>query len=498
MDSFLRFALDRIEQANTHTNIMESHISEQAEESATAVQSSETADDRRATIEGEASLVGPPLLLKLEHLSVNTTSSDPPLPSVGSMAAVRASPSPPTTTEAPASAPAVIPRGTETPEGNRRSPAEGNSPSTSQVSVGSVGPTLLAAALMPRHHYDLTPVTRNTERYVDEKDGAGIDNNIVSPEEELHGENLAMPSNFVSSTEGPSLPPLQGEGSALNEQMLWHHEAQIQEQQQLDEPIQFPSRKAYTFTSREQYEEDLLREQREQPPPHASSSDHLRPYQPSRQEDLEGVGSIPPEVVSQIFARRQDDESHANHRLELLQRPIPLEDRQASIPSLHLAHPLHGSNTQSFTDHTTEGGDDEESLQYVGQDDGDSLDASLSSRTSSLYLPDETTATQPKQQDTPILSLAPAHSDTVVMEELSRVMADDTHRKRKRRQQKRAMADWLHNLKADPEQLAEAASSKFLTGKKTTTDSSNVQTKQPRRQTLPIRSVVSDEQQAEG
>ena len=468
---------------------MEPHINEQAEESASAAQSSETADDQRATIEGEASLVGPPLLRKLEHLSVNTTSNDPPLPAVENMASVRAAPSPPAEgpATATASAPAVIPRGSQTPDGNRRSPAAGNSPSTSQVSVGSVAPTLVAAALMPRHHYDLTPVTRNTERYVDDRDEPK--NNIVSPEDELHGEHLALPSSFVSTAEGPTLPPLQ---STLNEQMLWEHHVQMQEQQ-LDAPIQFPSRKSYTFTSREQYEEDL---QREQPSP---LSDHLRPYQPSRQEDLEGVGSIPAEAVSQIFNRRIDEESHANHRF--LRQPFPLEERQASIPSLHLAHPLQGSNTHSFTDHTTEGGDDEESLQYVGQDDGDSLDASLSSRTSSLYLPDETAATPHPQppQDAPILSLAPAHhADTVVMEELSRVMADDTHRKRKRRQQKRAMADWLETLTADPEQLAEAASSKFLTGKTGEGTGDLAQTKQARRQTLPIRTVVSDEQQADG
>ena len=359
-------------------------------------------------------------------------------------------------------------------------------------------------------------------------------------------------------------------------------------------PVQFGERKVATFTSREQYEEELLREQmqlqqqRQQQHHHhhqqyygmehetaaSRNSPRTSPlrtqYQPTR--DDEGVGNLPPEALAQIFIARRGataaataeagGESHHNHRLNTqhiinaataaptsatstantshLQQPYPMDDRQGSIPSIHLAHHLHGS-TASYTtcDDTLE--DEESSLQYYegahnnsnnnnngsGNNNNSNSnfnhndDWSLSSRSSSLYLPDDaagtttaaaagtaagtatsTATTLPTQ---PILALGPSHSRTIVMEELSRVIADAQQkqqnsklhqdataaaseaiddsssleavvdaggRKRKHEKPHRSNQDrqaaamsWIESVKGDQNDLAEAASSRFLTGR---------------------------------
>jgi hypothetical protein len=464
--------------------------------------------DPRATIEGGTQpLVNPPpVLRKIERLVVQT---DHPVHSFRSRDTRRPSPMRPV--EVDPSRPA----GTHTPDGNRRSPAAGNSPSTSQVSVGSVNPTVVASAAK---HFDLTPVTRNSAAYVEDTKG------MVSPEEELQGVHLALPSDFGSG-DGPSSSstlPMQLHGrtrsvSALNEQMLWQHDAWLKEQEQIrTEPVQF-ARKFYTFTSREQYEDGIAEAAAEKQ--NNYSLPYLTPYQPSRDDDLQGVGFLPQEELSQIFIPRRSStvtagESHANHRLTGLDQPVNMDDRQVSIPSIHLAHPLQSSTTQSFTDHTDNTEEDEESLVYLqGGDDCGSLDASLSS---SLYLPDDDKA---PATGNPVLSLAP--TGTFVMEELSRVMenarnnsmssqrASDSsagavvgggsRRKRKQRKREERAMDWLQSVEADGNVLAEAASSKFLLSQKVEHNATSTATspKAERRQTLPsrgpIRSVVSDE-----
>jgi hypothetical protein len=468
--------------------------------------------DRRNTIDGEAFLVNPPLLRKIEHLSV-TASSDPAIPSSQQGISSRSSPD----------FDRVSPthRGMLTPDPNRRSPAGGSSPSTSQVSVGSVPPTLVAAAFptAPRGHFDLTPVTRNTSRdYVEDtmrggggstakgamtKSAATDHYAVVSPEDRggvmdefLHGEHLALPSDLTSE-DGPPMPPLQPERSrslgTLDHEALRQHDAAFDRHEvgpDVAEPVQFPARKFYTFTSREQYEEAINREQQHQAY-YPQTAQH-QAYQPSRDDDLEGVGTLPPEALRQIFITRRpsadasssaSEESHGNHRL-VFQNPFPLGERQGSIPSIHMAHQLHGSAT-SYTDHT-ENTEDEESLLYLrGGDD----EASLSSRGSSLYLPDHDKEIASAVHSVP--SLGPSLRGAVVMEELNRVMVDARrnhpssalpqarppndgedvdHARRKRKQlkkeekQKSAM-DWLQSVEADQNVLAEAASSKFLTGR---------------------------------
>lgn len=342
--------------------------------------------DFRKTIEGDrdSSIDNRPLLRKLDQLSLSGQRSN----RIGGMV---------------------------TPEASRVSPVNGGSPVTSQVSVGSVGPSM-AAALLPKH-YDLTPVMRNTSHeYVEDARNKKDRSRMVSPDDHdmLHGEHLALPSGLGNHENGPPMPGLQ-----------------LERKTGLNEPIQFPSRKFYTFTSREQYEDSVFLTHEHQPT-------GLTPYQPDRDDDLRDIGILNDEGLEQIFAIRGEHstntgESHRNHRLDL-QDGCSLGERQSSIPSIHLAHSMHGS-IASYTEC-----DDEESLQFF-RDDG-----SLSSRGSSLYLPD--------QDELPgaVLSLGPSQRGAVVLEELHRVM----------KKKKPKPMEWLQSMEADRDQVAEAASSKLL------------------------------------
>lgn len=282
-----------------------------------------------------------------------------------------------------------------------------SSPSTSQVSVGSVGPTLVASALA--RTYDLTPVMRNTSSAVDEH------NFLVSPDDDgdlLHGEHLAMPSDLMSTTDGPVIPPLRAKKTG--EPMRAAGESI------LPKPIEFPSRRHFSFTARESYDDYSEDEDSDLPLP-----PQHRPYQPTRDEEF---GVILPEgELAQIFNPREGDK---NHRLL---SPIALEERQLSIPSLHRASHVVGS-VGSITSYTEN--DDESFLNIRYHDD----EASLSSKASSLYLED-TGNGEP---------LDPS---------LSRPWVDMSDRKRKQHQ--RAI-EWLHSVEGDAECVAEAASSKFL------------------------------------
>lgn len=398
------------------------------------------------------------------------------------------------------------------PTAQERTIPEAGSPSTSQVSIGSVLPSLVASLLPSSagRHYDLTPVTRNTSellahQYVDASnpidDGYG---NLVSPEDQdvLHGEHLAFPADLsgpdTPGLTGPSIPKLRSSQRAqsvgsLDQNTLLKASAgqaslgELNEECAIPDPVQFPSRKFYSFTSRQQY--DLATQQMGDD---GSTDGHvgLEPYQPSRQDDaFGGVEGIPEEELRGIFiARRRGTngsssggESHANHRLL---NPIPMDERQWSIPSIHMAQSLHGT-TASYTENTDY--DDDESLLYIRGDD----DASLSSRCSSLYLPDET-AGEPLGSALPMpsnRSAFPRHilqpqvvmNPQVLMEHAAqRDQAEDNdldltgravdggpavdRRKRKQRKREERAFEWLQSVQGNNEVLAEAASSKFLTG----------------------------------
>lgn len=461
-----------------------------------------------------------------------------------------------------------------------------SSPSTSQVSVGSVGPTLVASLLNQRHHYDLTPVMRNTATNDNRPVEKGRSyarprtdisqrmihhgtHSVVSPEtvdEEkndfLHGEHLSLPADLSSSAgdEGPILPnlrkttiptlPMQ-RAKSLGVAGLAHlSETEIPHlsDKPPPAPVEFPSeRKFYSFTSREQYkglqendDDDLSEEES------LGERPDLTPYQPSRQEFAEIEESLPPEELESIFIarrrrssvrqnvviegvlREEDEESsHKNHRL--LQNPIPMTDRQWSIPSLRMAHRLATDGSlASLTDHP----DEDESLLFVrpcgdGADMTDEDEASISSRASSLYMSIGGTAgvvptsiplsiAEPQseqvrtERNRPIwnddvssslsqlpsigssslegvqsFGSAPPEATKVVLEspwnilsgtqsslsdENSAVAVDGDRamrRKRKQRQREEAALSWLQSLQEQSKQpaVAEAASSKFLTGR---------------------------------
>jgi hypothetical protein len=471
--------------------------------------------DAKDTIEGSSESTkerptgaGGALLSRFRHLSVS------PRPRDSTPPAHRNSPGGGAVSTTPDSTSSqqlhsISPRGLAgIPTAQERTTPEAGSPATSQVSIGSV-PSSLAATLLPgtARHYDLTPVTRNTSellahQYVDAStsidDGYG---NLVSPEDQdvLHGEHLAFPADLsapdTAGLTGPSIPKLRSAQRAQSVGNLDHDTmmkaiagqdtlGELQEEFAIPDPVQFPARKFYSFTSRQQY--DLATQQMGDDD---SIEGHvgLEPYQPSREEDFGGVHNMPEEELRGIFiARRRGTngssggESHANHRLL---NPIPMDERQWSIPSIHMAQSLQGTTT-SYTENTEE---DDESLLYVRGDD----DASLSSRCSSLYLPDET-AGEPLGSTLPMpsnRSAFPLHilqpqvvmNPQVLMEHTAqRDQAEDNDAdlsghavdgglavdRRKRKQRKREMRafEWLQSVQGNNDVLAEAASSKFLTG----------------------------------
>jgi hypothetical protein len=448
------------------------------------------------------------LLSKFRHLSVSPRPRDSTPPPPRNSPGVSAVSTTPDSTSSQQQLHSISPRGLAgIPTAQERSTPEADSPSTSQVSIGSVPPSL-AASLLPgstARHYDLTPVTRNTSellahQYVDASnpidDGYG---NLVSPEDQdvLFGEHLTFPADLSGpdtiGLTGPSIPKLRSAQRAqsvgnLDQHFITNASAaqaatlgELHEDCAIPDPVQFPERKFYSFTSRQQYE---LATQQGQMGDDDSVEGHvgLEPYQPSREEDFGGVGVIPEEELRGIFiARRRGTngsggESHANHRLL---NPIPMDERQWSIPSIHMAQSLHGTMTsQSYTDNTDF--EDDESLLYVrGGDD----DASLSSRCSSLYLPDET-AGEPLGSALPMpsnRSAFPRHilqpqvvmNPQVLMEHTAqRDQAEDNdldglaidRRKRKQRKREERAFEWLQSVQGNGDVLAEAASSKFLTG----------------------------------
>jgi hypothetical protein len=288
-----------------------------------------------------------------------------------------------------------------------RTPSAGNSPANSHVSIF---PPSYAVSLLPSRHFDLTPVTRNTSGAMAKEHEEYA---VISPDE-LHGEHLLIPEPLKrqqSLIECPSLPP---------------------------PPPAVEFRRFNTFTSRENYEDAV------QIPVEGRT-----PYQPSRQvfnDDYDN--GVSDEGAQQIFIHRDSDDSHRNHRLH---DPILMEERQWSIPSIRLANQLNGSLTGGSCASLTE----EDSLFREGDD------ASLSSRGSSLYFPEEAEAVVGEPLFLPARStFHPVGLTNVTYEDAPE---QQQRRKRKSERNERVYA-WLQSVEADQNVLAEAASSKFLTG----------------------------------
>ena len=239
----------------------------------------------------------------------------------------------------------------------------------SSPSLMDSSPKTRSPAMSAQRANELTPITRNTTNsFVDDAHA------VVSPDdgmEDLHRRAFGNAYRFVcrgvSQTArlgflgpAPSLPPLPMSERAKSMGSMLQQQQEEDEHDEYYVPVDFPSDRKYchySFTSQQQFTESTASTLQRALQYDARRPAGLVPYQPPREDG--NVGSFSDSVLGGIF-----------------QENIPLEDRQYSIPSIHLAHHLNGSTT-SYTD-------EEDDLQRTFDDE-----ASLSSRGSSLYLPGE-------------------------------------------------------------------------------------------------------------
>jgi hypothetical protein len=424
-----------------------------------------------------------------------------------------------------------------------------SSPSNSQVSFGSSNPTLLNSVLSKKH-YDLTPVTRNTssDLYCDAKNnmnmgsGENLDSSVmtVTPSSQqdtdgyLHGEHLAFPSDLSRTTvaSGPAMPPLQrvaihrrnSKQQLVCDPSSLHHDeivdnndttqyrhidgtvpsglfhTNIEVENQIDGPtaaVQFPSRKYYSFTTRDQYEEacrydpdsddDLFIPSDDDD---SDSDGHLKrmaqsisprmgliPYAPDSRPANFDIEQVPEEELRRIFISRgssstsnvYDPNNNASSSFDysaehksisntsLLSSTVPFGPMR--VPSLHMANQLRQDSTTSisYTDQEdedsiivriNENGDDGS---YVNEND----DASLSSFGSNLNL-------QAMVSNNEVCGIMEEQDDFIVAAKLQ--LRHQRKRKQRRKKEQEKAMEWLQSVEANPENdIAEAASSKFLT-----------------------------------
>jgi len=226
----------------------------------------------------------------------------------------------------------------------------------------------------------------------------------------------------------------------------------------------FPSaipidRKSLTFTSRDVYEQSAARLPALTEKPASSSGVTL--YQPSHRGS--DVGLVPQEELSSIFMPREPSN---NNRIA----PAHPVERQWSIPSLRMANQLQGdsSMTASYLE-------DEDDLQERDVPD----DASWSTRGSSLCLPedydeDRFGLASPAEHQKPLKIL---RSSAVAMPAFVIDDLPPPEEIQPRQHRNLKAMDWLQTIQQTESNIAEAASSKFLTGATTTNGSSAVQLK---------------------
>jgi hypothetical protein len=269
-------------------------------------------------------------------------------------------------------------------------------------------------------------------------------------------------------------------------------------------PVPFPTqRKFLSFNGRQQYNHAL--EEENGMPNHSSLSGAFRPanpptspsqqpYQPSRDHSFtdSGLEVLPKEELSSIFVSSSSPPQPSS--VSSLRRTIPLGERQWSIPSIRMAKNLNDTTTT----------DDEDGYLPMGGSGSYDDDASLSSRGSSLCLPDSADLFSPKSLDrvaqqlqqqqyqqhphvtTPIqepdtspnvvvpssMEEQDASSEAAVTEvtkttsttaTAAAVAAPSQKEKRKKLKERKAY-EWLRTVEVERENdfLAEAASSKFL------------------------------------
>jgi hypothetical protein len=442
--------------------------------------------------------------------------------------------------------------------------------------------TALLNAVLSKKHYDLTPVMRNTssDLYCDGKRTTNTGDNprntddlsrsnssvgmtVVTPSSMsdadgyLHGEHLAFPSDLSRATllAGPTMPPLQpvpvhrrhssnsnnhNHNHTTNQflqpqqpfppntdTMIPHHNINISNNN--DNPygltttstppaVQFPSRKYYSFTTREQYEEACRYDPESDDDLFIPSDDddddeddvddeygHLKrisrglsprigltPYAPNDRPAIFDIEQVPEEELKRIFISRgnpkdadaMDDRNNSGQTNSSFELPTEQmndtdTDRMVSstaavpfgpmrIPSLHMANQLcHNSTTSiSYTDQ-----EDEDSIvvrinSNGTMSDGNSFmnendDASMSSLGSNVNLQSMVHNNQViSGEDMLELQQQQHHDDAVA----SAAFRQQRKRKQRRKKEQEKAMEWLQSVEAHPENdIAEAASSKFLT-----------------------------------
>lgn len=298
--------------------------------------------------------------------------------------------------------PPPIPRNKSSPSLMDASPKENASPLT-------MSPTQKNSTKRLHSHAELTPVTRNTS-FCD--DGAPTEPYYVMVSPADATADLALPSGSDFNT---STTTTLQQRRPLTMDRTKSVGTPSQRDQQLPPmaPVPLVARKFFSFNSRHQY--NIQARGTHQP--------ILTPYQPADRETF----GVTPSQVSNIFIPRNG--------------PIPLDERQWSIPSIRLANHLGGSTT-TLTD--------EEDL-------GD--DASWSSMGSSLYMPEEEPmvieASNNLELNLDQLSTSSGSDQAILVQSTNKRTSKQRHASNQN------ALDWLQNLQHDG--LTEAASSKFLT-----------------------------------
>lgn len=399
------------------------------------------------------------------------------------------------------------------------------SPPDSQVSVSSVAPTLVAALLdKSGASYDLTPVTRNTDSPADDvgndlvieanqppvpaiaaehEDNRNDSSSQKEMQQGLH-DRLSLPMDVADSEDFTStLPPLRVSSNFRHSQGAVPRSAQkcTAPVEMPLRPVPFPIRKRFfSFSNGEQYDEVLAEAvaavnisadyseghyhaRRDYRKEQSSCDDalNLRPYQPTREDAMEDLP--PEEVLGQIFAarpRHSDAKIHLMPSQQMQQHLLNTStcSNISDAPSLHMAHQV-GTDTASIATHTT--------LNTLGEDDDlDSIlflerigssskisgfSASTHSQLSSLTTRSkEEKLLQLQQSDQDDKNGCPIILDGFLPEERSTPNtfrgvgsggdADTTMAIDGKYEREQAAIEWLQSLPS--QQIAEAASSKFL------------------------------------
>mmetsp|Transcript_2178 Transcript_2178/g.3141 ORF Transcript_2178/g.3141 Transcript_2178/m.3141 type:complete len:380 (+) Transcript_2178:111-1250(+) len=287
-------------------------------------------------------------------------------------------------------------------------------------------------------HHELTPVMRNVS-FVEECPNA----NLVSPDD--INQPISMPDQIAPLNALPlkinkNKPFLEPIPLVDRTQSLVNLRELVEDYQEEEvERVPLPSRNHFfSFNSRHQYAEQTKDSSE-------MEQSSLTPYQPQR-HDLTEIAGIEDDDLSLIFAQKD-------------RNPIPMNERQLSIPSIRMANRLVGGSIATFDTDC----DEEDDLKD---------DASWSTRGSSLYMPEDS-FDPPSAQGLGLNYTSTKHEPVVIVEGgdlLLENFSEDNEesvnavqgRKRKSKPEDQAAYDWLRTIGGDSA-IAEAASSKFLT-----------------------------------